>query len=396
MIIIKKMEHFNLNPKHNRFVILLYSHTFRNFFTSLFAVFLPIFLLTQGYSLLEVILFELGNYFLGLLLVYPLLKFISTVHLKYSFIISYLFTVIYYGSLYFFDTVQLYLSPIMILVLLIIIKKGTSTIYWYSYHILFSVSNGKTEIGKSLGEIMSYPKFLRLLSPLVGAFLIAAFSYNLVFVIILSFLTISLIPLFLIKYPSTKDGKFTFQDIFNKKFVKTNKFFFIEGIIENMEAILWPIYLYIIQFKLVIVGLFVTLISFAKAVAIYILGRFVGKKRYDKWMVKIGLILVAIGSIFRVITLNKYLIFIAQTIGAFGVPLYRMPIMTNMYKRSKKNLLLSIAGREIFLNVGRISILLIAAIFIIAAKASNITYIFYFVPILLLIFLVFLRNFKFK
>ena len=373
---------------------LLFSHTFREFFISMFSVFLPIFLLQKGYPLLFVLGYFLVYYICSAFLLIPLLKFIIRIGLSRSFLIAYLFTLLFYGTLYFFDSFMI--NKLILLVIILILHQVGEYFYWYSYHLLFVVGTKEGEIGSNLGKIMSYPKFLKIISPLSGAFLAYFFSFKLLFFVIFAFMTVITLPLIINKYDKIIANKFSYLDVFRFRFIKRNKVYFFEGMVEIPEEILWPLHLFLIKLKLTIVGIFVSLVALGRGLMVLFIGKALDRINKHDRISRIGLFFISFGAFFRVLFLNKILMFVSQTFGSFGIPMYKMPIMTDMYKRCKTNIIESIAGREISLALGRVLILSIALLTVVVFDAQDMKYIFLIFSILFLFVSLFSKKLLFS
>lgn len=358
------------------FRILFFSSSARDFFVSLFGVFFPIFLLVKGFSLAYVLVYFLIRYLVGCFGVYPFMKIISKFGLKKTFIFACVMAVPFYSLLYFADFLILNWGSFVFLGILILFDKLGDTTYWYAYHLLFSECNNKKNLARHLGEISSFSSILLLASPFIGGLLISFFSFNVVLIIVLTFLIISLCPLFFIDYPKVP-ANFSLRDIFCYEFVKRNKVYFVEGVYGSINKLLWPIYLYFMNFSFVFLGLFATLIKVVQSGTVYLLGYFIGKnKKKDNSLSKVGLFFVGLGVLLRGVFSNLYGLFFAQSISALGNPFFNMPIIQNLYERSQKNPVLSIIGRELFLNIGRVVFVFIFLIFVLVFEQNDLPKLF--------------------
>ena len=372
---------------------LLISNTLRTFSLSLFTVFFPIFLLTHGFSIKYVLLYFLVYATLGIFLVYPLFVFISKIGIKKAFIFSYIFSIPIYLMLYFVDFFVLEFGMILFLGLLLFFNKFGESVYWYSYHLLFSESSSRKHLGKNLGKIESFSQAVVLMSPFLGGILITFFSYTAVFVIIMIFLTLAFIPLFLIKCPDIPFNVKS-KDVFCSNFFWRNKVYFIEGFYDSINGLIWPIYLYFLKFKIIVLGLFVTMINLVGSIVTYFLGHYIGKDvERDNYVSRLGLFFVGVGVSLRGFFSHVYTLFAAQSISALGAPFFYMPVIGDMYKRSEENPVLAIIGRELFLNIGRMVLLSITLAFVLIFDINNF-YLLFVILGLLLVVPSLLRNFS--
>lgn len=86
------------------------------------------------------------------------------------------------------------------------------------------------------------------------------------------------------------------------------------------------------------------------------------KKKSSSGVPRSGLILMSLGNVLRLLGLQKLVLLGGQTLSAFGFPLFVMPLMKGMYAEAQQNPLLGIAGRELFLNFGRLLVLSFACV----------------------------------
>ena len=367
------------------FRTLFISSSSREFFVSLFSIFFPIFLLTQGLHLAFVVGYFLIRYFLGVFTVYPIMKFISKIGIKKTFLIATIMAIPFYSFLYFSEFLITSFGAFLFLGTLIILDKFCDTTYWYAYHLTFSECNNKKNISRHLGEISSFTEILLLASPFIGGLLASIFSFEIVLIIVLTFLVISLLPLIFINYPKVPSN-FSLKELISLKSSKRNKVYFIEGFYGVINGILWPIYLYLLNLGFTILGLFATLVKVVRSGTKYFLGLSLEKnKTQGNFLSKVGLFFMGIGVFLRGFLFSLKGLFLAQSISALGNPFFNMPIIENMYQRSEEKPVLSIMGRELFLNMGRFTFTLIFLIFVLIFDTLNLHKLFLFTGILFIL-----------
>ena len=134
---------------HNKYNELVISNTLRTFAISLISLFLPIYLLDLGYSIITIIIFEI------LLLFAITITHFQTIRLmKYgvrkimigSYIISIMFYVLLYNSAFLIDS----LSRIGFLVIIGVFNVISLSLFWMSFHLYFLKST-KKNTGKKIG-----------------------------------------------------------------------------------------------------------------------------------------------------------------------------------------------------------------------------------------------------
>ena len=153
-------------------------------------IFVPIYIFTLGYSLNSIILYYiLLTASVGALSPFAT-KLISKIGIKKSIMISFplliifniaLFAVENYGINIFWTLIPLILSQMF---------------FWFAFHADFSKNIDHKKTGHEIGTITILSLSLKSIGPILSAFIIKFFGFDILFIIVSIILLLALIPLF--------------------------------------------------------------------------------------------------------------------------------------------------------------------------------------------------------
>lgn len=206
-------------------------------------LFLPVFLLQKTGRIDYVFLY----YLTGSLLYFLVLPFLSSfvinkIGISRSLRISVIFDVLFYFCLIFIDKNFWFflLTSIFILTL-------SRLTFWIPFHTDFARFTDRTDRGKEISLMWATKAFLSILMPIAAGFLIATYSFNIVFVIVLVLLASAAIPF--LALPKTQETfSWTAEQTIKNFFKKTNRKLVIANIANGAEnvvgLIIWPIFIW--------------------------------------------------------------------------------------------------------------------------------------------------------
>ena len=186
-----QQQHLYLNFLHNRELNELYaSISIRSFALSLIGVFIPIYLIHEGYSFQSVFLFFAifsGAHAIGVI---PAAKICSKFGFKHSILFSVPFMILGLMGLY-----SLHLFAPLFYIIPIIFGIGNA-LFWMGYHLDFTIFSNKNHRGKDI----SFAKVLFILfnavGPFTGGLIAVLFGFRVMFLFSSFLLFISSAPLF--------------------------------------------------------------------------------------------------------------------------------------------------------------------------------------------------------
>lgn len=345
---------------HNKYNDLVIADTFRVVALSLAALFIPIFLLGIGYSVLEICYYELALFITSIFTHYVVLKHLPNWGVKRSLIVSYLLTMVFYITLYFSDVLISDFGKLIFLLFVAIFNVIPTTLYWSAHHVFFLNSTDGKNDGKKLGIIMGVPTILCIASPFIGSILITKFNFYGVFIVSIVLMIFASWILTFSRDIKT-ESHLEIEKIIDKKFMRKNLIFALQGIGYSATSFIWPVFLFLMSIKLISLG-FLYLFSNIVAAATTYLG---GKKADSKGSRHIGRVGATghgLSLIFRALSTTLFTMTAFQTMGGFFGGLLQVALDSSFFKRSHKDVANSIMNREFYMYLGRIVLVLILII----------------------------------
>jgi MFS family permease len=260
--------------------------TVDTFGSGLISVFIPVFLLTLGYSLKMVMGWYLiqETVFLGstYLSVYSSnnIGLVHTLQIKFLFQLANLVLLLFLPH-----------SPVLFFWIPIMIGLNMA-FHWIPLNILFLRNTNGESIGGSLSKLSAYPKFFSMFCPIIGAFVISQYSYNALFILAIIIISTSSFPLWPLRSEKTN---FIFTKESVRKIWDVNKVFFLPEVLSSVgetSIILLNIFIYIKLLSVTKVGLIGSITLLASVVFTLIFGKLAD--RWDKHkMIRVASILCA-------------------------------------------------------------------------------------------------------
>jgi len=368
-------------------------HSLQGFAFSLIGIFIPIYLLTLNYQVSQVLIFYIFHYLFLAAFAFLAAYVASRIGLQRTIIIRFPFTFIYLGLLFSLKDLA---TPLPFIALF---SGLESALYWIPLHILFTKNSNKEELGDSTGKLFALPQIMGLLAPLIGGLLATLFGFKFLIGTVIILLLLSVLPLF--KFSSAESfafsGKmlvlpqlvaladsvyhrivdalpiktrFNFQPARGKELYKKYKKYFWAEIFDNIgeetEAIIWPIFIYLNLLNVASVGLVGTLLSLGSILVTLIIGKTADRISKIK-LIKLGAFLLAMTWLARYFFASQPLYFVMTIVSGFFTALFLVAYTSKLYGLAKADESLTdefFVFREIPVALGRISVLVIALIFI--------------------------------
>lgn len=317
--------------------------------SSLVGIFIPIYLLNLHYSLIQVFFYYLV-YSLAILLFF----FVSGYFSKYlgakkEILISFPFLLLYLGLLYMLKTTPISLSFIAV------INAIQAAFYWFPLHVLFTKSSTDKEMGNNVGKLFAFPELVAIIAPLAGGFIAVSLGFRVLILTAGLIYLISAIPLLWV-VETVSVISFDFSS-FTRLFLKYPKYAlveFVENIREELEFIIWPIYVFLTFKSILSIGIVGALFGIGSFLFMLLIGRY-SDKINRKIFIKSGAILMIalwIARYFMAGQITFYLLTILA--GVFGA-LIVIPFTAFVYDYAKKeNSAQFIVFREFPVIIGRL------------------------------------------
>jgi len=227
----------------------------RTFATSMIGIFIPIYLLTKGFSLQNIFIFYLINYLVYTITSIPAAHINAKIGFKNSILLSIPFLITFFILLTGISTTN---TPLW---LIAIISGIHNSLFWISYHTDFTLVSSGENCSKQVGTVNILTQIGRALGPLIGGILITTQGFSTTLIIINILIAVSTIPLFFSKNNYSKIKINTKQALSNRSFKELTAFAAF-GMETNIAKVIWPLAIYLlIVSNLETIGL-ITSISF--------------------------------------------------------------------------------------------------------------------------------------
>lgn len=265
---------------------------------SLVGIFVPIYLLTIGFSIHTVFVYFL-IFSLGLVPFFILAaKLCQYLGIKKTLFLRIPALFIYLALLFLVKQ-----TPALVYFIPVFYALEAS-FYWYPLHLIFTTHALEGEMGKKVGNFFAWPKAVKLILPIISAGIAVSFGFQTLFVIALIIYAISSIIYF--QFAEIKIAtSFSLKKIgqFIKKYPQYIGIEIIENWREDLTGVVWPIFIFISisavggatgqKIGILSVGTIGT-ISAVIALLFNIFAGHLADKHNKKMMMNIGFVLAAI------------------------------------------------------------------------------------------------------
>jgi hypothetical protein len=233
-------------------------------------------------------------------------------------------------------------------------------IYYSSFHIYFTRFSDKKHEASEISVIRALFKFAAIIGPLIGAFLITKGSFRSSFIVVAGLLFISIFPLFLTKDKKINNPKISIKGILRADNKRKGLAYVASGIIGVAAGILWPLFIYLNIEKVITLGFIISMGSLITIFFLFLIGKIADKHKGK--LLNAGVYSHAITWPIRLFFLNPVGIFIMNIFSSITLLMIDLPFSKITYEkgRKSKNIANYFLFREMNLQIGRITILLIA------------------------------------
>lgn len=315
------------------------------------SIFIPIYLYSLHYSLLQIILFcSLGNIF-SVMVSWPSIKIIGRIGAKHSMLFSTPFLIAYYIGLHALPS-----HPYLFFILPLIIAIRSS-FYNYSFGWNFVTHTDKKKIGSKISILEMFVLFASILSPLVAGLIIAQFGYKILFGFGSILLLLSVAPLLYSKEIYQKvDFKISdvLATIFNKKQRGLNLSFVGYAIESNIGRIIWPLFLIIMLSTVEKVGYVVALSTLLTVIIIAVTGKLADNLKSKK-LLRLGTAFYFFGWLGSAFADSSLAALFADSYRRLAWRFVSIPWQATFYRQASiKKYLLAELARDLVFNGSRL------------------------------------------
>ena len=361
------------HPQFSAGMVSLYSNRLIiQFGAGLMGLFFPIFLYEYFGNAPQVMLwFFLVNFGLSAFLFSLGAKLMKPLGLKRMMIIAVFFFAAYHAMFAFVDNFS---NVWLFLGVALLINNIWRVLYWTPFHTEFAEFTDQRHRGRTIAFQTSISSLVSIAVPILAAFLIATFGYDVLFLVSGAIILSSVIPLFLSQpvYEEFSFGYFeTFKKLFSKKRRRMLFAYMADGADSMVGALIWPVFIFeILKGNYLEVGAISTLIILVSVVLRLVMGDLADHKSKKK-LLHIGTAVYSVGWILKIFVSTAFTIFIASTFHNFALIMMRTPFDALMYEKAAD------AGhyvdeytvlRDIAITLGRV--VMIAAVLVLLCFVS--------------------------
>lgn len=329
------------------------------------AIFVPIFLLKNGYSVLDVFVYLLLQQLVSLLLQYPtcrLFEYINPHHLLTIGRLSFI------GFFWLLLTLQTHEWPLVYIAFFWALNR---TMYWAALHYVFGLSRAKKHAGMQVAKMNALAVLGSTIAPAIGGVIASLFGIDYTYAAAILLILASVVPL--INAPETIPRaklKISWQHLNEmRRDALANAF---NGMVVSAEQSIWPMFVSLIVVSYAGIGILSSVIAAASIIVMMYVGRN-EEVRGEKHYIKEGLTTYSLTSIGRAVATSSAQVAGLNLFAGIGRALYLPAFMNRYYSNSDgANRLGYITIMEMAFSVGSVAYLLSLIILLAFFPASTV------------------------
>lgn len=342
-------KHFFANHLARELKELYASTAILTFAAAAIAIFEPIYFITIGFSLAQVLLFYGIVYVLYFFLLPLGAKFARSRGYEHGILYSSPFLILYYLSLFAIPQSKIFIG---VAIIAFSIQK---ILYWPSFHADMARFGHSEERGRELGGIELLLAFVAILAPAFGGFIISLFGFKVLFAIISFLILVSNIPLLLTPEnftPVPFSYKDAIKDVLKKENARKSlsRFGFGEQL---LTAVAWPVFIFTIVPQFRKLGLIVSATILLTSLVMLVVGRLTDT-RYRSLLIRLGTIFTFFSHPVRLIVLSPFGVLAADTFYGISRSILGIPFTASIYDEAKNgSIMRSLMRHEMALAAGK-------------------------------------------
>lgn len=337
----------------------------KNFSMTLIGVFIPIYIVSEGFSLYHAGLFIILSGITGLVISYPVSRIVSRIGFKHGLALAYLFII---PGLVVIQSLNLSLAVIVVSSLLYNTGRVLHNICLNSE---FAVDSKSDSRGKDSSKMLSLPSLSRVVAPLFGGIIFASAGFHLLLTVAIFVLLLSVLPLM-----ASEDHRdpmnYDFTSILEDEYLTALPLFVIRGVQAVSAVSVFSLFIYFVVGGALDVGWARALDSLGFVLTGLASGKLVQK--YGKFpVVLLGTSGAALIHILRIFVWMPYQVFVVSFLGGIFFQIYHVPIYSEFADRAEdEDVLEFYTLRKIFVSIGNILTIgtLVTAYFFIGEEAA--------------------------
>lgn len=337
------------------------------FAISLVMVFIPVYLLTIGYSLAESLLVLAVSEIITIVFSIPLASFASRVGLKHAILYRIPVSIALILWLESMAFIELSVSSLLIAGA---IWGFSKTLYWIPLNAEFVDNSDKRHRGEEVGFLIALPIIVSVGSPMIGGVVLEFLGSYILFSIFIMLMVLSVVPFFL-----TQDYRKHFSFEMRKmKFRIGNRLnigLLVQGLFIIGDHMLWPLYTYMVFSNIIFTGMVASISCLGTAFITLLIGKVCDRMDRQK-MLYFGVAGLFATWMLRYLAVTGMEFIILSFIGGIFVVLVNIPIFAAFsdISKLKRRIVNNVTVREMSLSTGRAAIISIIIIGLIDLRTS--------------------------
>lgn len=338
------------------------AHSIKGFVASLIGFFIPIFLYKAGFTLTAILFFYGIKSFFTLLFSMLAGGIGNKLGLKHTMSISLPLFLVYLLGIMFLEG-----NPsLFYLYVLSIVSAFSSALYWIPMHSLFARFSSKKKGNSQVGTLMSLKSASSMIAPLLGGVIALKFGFEFLFIIAIIILIIPIVILL-----NSRDVhphiNFSLKDLSSFFFQHRQHFLSImlDAFGSFAEAILWPLFVYLILRDTMSVGIVGSLIGAGTIIFTLLLSKIIAKHNHFL-VIKIASFMIAATWILKYFISGQLSIFVVSLFAGLFAIMFSIPLASHTYQIAKdsKDTDEFIVFKEILVNVSYMAAVLVSVLLV--------------------------------
>jgi hypothetical protein len=354
------MHHFSPHALHgffrNQLNELYISMALRSFAFSLVDVFVPIYLLIQGYTLQNVFLFFVIVHAVHAVCAYPAARIALRVGFWAPVLISSVLFVLFF---FFLHTIGVYHWPLWLLGL---VNGIANPLFWMAYHIDFVSCSDAKKRGEEVGTVKIMNIAATAVAPALGAVIISTWGFPFLITLVSILLACSTIPLFFSNNRSGVSDSIRLSDVFRHQKIRDVLNYFGHGIDQGLGAV-WALFIFLgISQTLTVIGFASSVSLLCSFLTIFLVGKL--SNHHARSVLAFGSIGTSLTWITRLLYVTTpFMVYVTNAIGGVFSSAVIVPFSVIVYGKSsdQKSCRPLIAG-EILFHAGKVVLFSLMAV----------------------------------
>ncbi len=306
-------------------------HSIEGMASGVIGIFMPIYFLTLGYSVAQIFIFLLVNYFLLLFFIFITGWFAKKFGLVNTLLIRLLFVFI---GLVLLVNLKNWPDSFYAISVLNAVKTA---FYWFPLHVIFAKSSENKAMGDHVGKLIALPSLVKLIVPLLGAGITFLFGFKALFIFAGAIYIISIIPfLFISKIPIEVNISFGKIIDYTRRYKKYFIAEFLLSVSQEVENYILPIFLFLTFNDIFTIGLLATFLGLGSAIFTLLIGKYSDRIDRKKFL-RAGAIAMVIIWVGRYLAVDELSFYALSILAGFVGVLIAVPFSSIFYINAKNN-----------------------------------------------------------